>query len=65
MDIYGATNSSTGKVEILAVATNLANPALALQTQLLRIDGTTVTQVGGTLPLHIPVSGLFRERNII
>ncbi len=50
LDIYGATNSSTGKVEILAVATNLANPALAIQTQVLRIDGTTVTQVGNTLP---------------
>jgi hypothetical protein len=49
VDIYGATNPKNGNLEILAVATNLANPAIAVQTQLLRIDGTTVSQVGNTL----------------
>lgn len=43
MDIYGAINPSNGKLEILAVATQL--DSLPEQSQLLKIDGTTVTVV--------------------
>jgi hypothetical protein len=44
MDIYGATNPYNGQLEILAIATQL--DSLPSQSQLLKIDGTTVTVVG-------------------
>jgi len=43
MDIYGATNPKTGELEILAIATQ--TDSLPAQSQLLKIDGTTVTIV--------------------
>jgi len=43
MNIYGATNPRNGKLEILAVATQL--DSLPAQSQLLKIDGTSVTVV--------------------
>ncbi len=47
MDIYGATDSKTGELEILALATQL--DSMPSQTQLLRIQGTSVSLVA-TLP---------------
>jgi len=42
-DIYGAANPRTGEVEILAIATQI--DSLPSQTQLLRIQGTTVSLI--------------------
>jgi hypothetical protein len=46
-DIYGATNPRTGELEILALATQI--DSLPSQTELLRIQGTTVSLIT-TLP---------------
>jgi hypothetical protein len=48
MDIYGAIDTRTGGQEILAIASQYN--VLPLQTQLLRIQGTSVTQVGPAIP---------------
>lgn len=48
MDIYGATDPRTGQLEVLAIASQYNS--LPFQTQILSIQGTSVTQVGPTIP---------------